>query len=76
MSIFANNLKALRKRTFSTQEDVAKVIGLSRSAVSALENEKNDPSIDSLIKISDHFDIPVDDLIRSDIRIKDKRFST
>ncbi len=67
MSIFAENLKYLRKHNFVTQKSIAGMIGLSRSAVSALENNKNEPSTDTLIKLSEYFDVTIDELVKRDL---------
>lgn len=76
MSIFVDNLKALRRLDASTQADIAQIVGLSRSAVSALENNKNDPSIDTLIKLADYFNVTIDELVRHDLSQRSKHFST
>ncbi|MBQ2811907.1 MAG: helix-turn-helix transcriptional regulator [Clostridia bacterium] len=57
------NLKKLRKSCGFRQEEVAKVLGIDRSAYSYYESGKTEPSVKNLIKISRMFKVDVDALI-------------
>ncbi len=64
--MFSENLKRLRKSCGFKQEDVAKVLGIDRSAYSYYEGGKTQPSITNLIKIAHMFKVDVDELIGND----------
>ena len=66
---FKDRLVQLRKEANLTQIEFAEKIGFSRTAVSAWEIGRNEPSNEDTIKISEFFDVSVDYLIgKSDIR--------
>lgn len=50
--MFAENLKKYRKLSGFRQDDIAKIIGLDRSAYAYYESGKTEPSIDNLKKIA------------------------
>lgn len=61
-----SNIKLLRKRQGKSQEELAAILGLTRSSYSGYENGVADPSIQTLILISDYYKIPLDSLMRKD----------
>lgn len=66
---FKDRLVQLRKELNLTQTDFAKKIGFSRTAISAWEIGRNEPSNEDTIKIADFFGVSVDYIIgNSDIR--------
>ncbi len=72
MMIFGTKLKKERERRGWSQEYLAKQIHVSRQSVSKWETNKNYPSIEMIIDISDLFDITIDELLRSDEGLKEK----
>lgn len=64
---FAKNIKFLRKRRGSTQDDVASALGLKRSTLSGYENNVAEPGIEVLIAFSKYFEIAVDTLLKMDL---------
>ncbi|MCC8118128.1 MAG: helix-turn-helix transcriptional regulator [Bacteroidales bacterium] len=54
-SIIANNLKAFREAARYTQEDVARALGITRSAYSNYESGDRETPLDVLEKISNLF---------------------
>ena len=60
---FNEKLHQLRKQKGWTQEELAEMLFVSRTAVSKWESGRGYPSIDSLKAISKHFAISVDDLL-------------
>ena len=62
-NITGKNIKMLRKQKQLTQKELADMLGYGYTAISNYENGRNEPSIKDLIKISDIFDISVDELI-------------
>ena len=63
---FGEKLQELRKSKSMTQEELAKSLFVSRTAVSKWESGRGYPSIDSLKEISRFFSVTIDDLIGSD----------
>ena len=61
------NLKILRKRKGWSQDELAQRFGLSRSALSAYEIGSAEPGIATLIRLSEDFSLPIDDLIKRDL---------
>lgn len=60
---FHEKLQELRKSRGLTQEELAEVLYVSRTAISKWESGRGYPSIDSLRAIADFFKITVDDLL-------------
>ena len=60
------NLKLLRKRTGKSQEELSSEIKLTRSTYSGYENGVAEPSIHTLIQISDYYKIDLNTLVRKD----------
>ena len=63
---FNEKLQELRKSKGLTQEELAEVLFVSRTAISKWESGRGYPSIDSLKEISRFFSVTIDDLICSD----------
>ena len=60
---FHEKLQELRKNRGLTQEDLAEVLYVSRTAVSKWESGRGYPSIDSLKEISNYFSVSIDELL-------------
>lgn len=60
---FAENLKSLRNFKQLTQKDLAKLLGLSPNCICEWEKSRSEPSISSIIKLSDIFDVSIDYLL-------------
>lgn len=69
---FGHKLKNEREKKGWSQDELAEKIYVSRQSVSKWENNKNYPSIETIINLSDLFDITIDELLRSDDRLKEK----
>lgn len=65
--MFAENLKKYRKLSGFRQDDIAKVIGLDRSAYAYYENGKTEPSIDNLKKIAKMLGVDMNTLLSFDV---------
>ncbi len=63
---FGNKIYELRKKKHLTQEDLAILLDISDKAVSKWENGTSKPTIDNLKKLSDIFDVSLDDLIEDE----------
>lgn len=60
---FHEKLQELRKSRGLTQEELAEVLFVSRTAISKWESGRGYPSIDSLKEISKFFSVTIDDLL-------------
>ena len=47
-----NNIKQLRKSEGLRQEDMAKILGVSRQTIIAVENDKYNPTLELAMKIA------------------------
>jgi len=70
--IFADKLKAERKKKGWSQEELAEKLFVSRQSISKWENDQNYPSIEIIIKVSDLFNVTIDELLRSDEELTKK----
>lgn len=61
-------LKKLREAKGFTQEEVATQLHLSRQSISKWENGKGFPDIDNLIRLSELYNISLDELVESSSR--------
>ena len=57
-----NKVRELRKNQKLTQEELAKLIGISRQAINAIEKEKFDPSLPTAFKMATLFKTSIEDL--------------
>lgn len=65
-------LKNARVQAGLTQEQVAEKVMVSRQTISNWENGKSLPDIVSIIKLSDLYQISIDDLLKGDKKMTDK----
>lgn len=64
-----SKLKTARTASGYTQEKVAEEIQVSRQTISNWENEKSYPDIVSVIKLSDLYNISLDELLKGDVKM-------
>lgn len=67
---FGEKLRDARLRAELTQETVAKTIGVSRQSLSNWENDRTYPDLGSVLKLSDLYDLSLDDLLRDDMELR------
>lgn len=70
-----NQIKRYRNELEISQERLAKKIYVSRQSISNWENNKNYPDINSLIRLSEVFQISLDILIKGDVENMKKEIS-
>lgn len=58
--IFGERLKELRLQEGLSQSELAKVLGTSQASLSKWENDVQEPCIEDLVKICNHFNICAD----------------
>ena len=75
MKFIQNNIRHLRTARGFSQEQFAEELGWTRSVIGSYEEGRSEPSIDRLIDLSGYFDIPIDILVKNDLRYaKDTSF--
>lgn len=72
---FNEKIKEIRKNQNLTQEQFADKVFVSRNAVAKWESNRGYPDIQNLITISEVFGISLDDLMKSDKKLKKKIIS-
>ena len=68
MNYMASNIRYIRERKNLTQEYLAEELKWSRSMVMSFESGRTEPSIEKLIELSTYSKIPIDTLIKVDLR--------
>lgn len=61
--MLGQKLKALRKQSNKTQQQIADKLGITRAAYSHFENERNQPDSETLVKLADIFETTTDYLL-------------
>ena len=72
---FGNKIYELRKKKNLTQEDLALLLDISDKAVSKWENGTSKPTIENLKKLSNIFDVSLDDLIEKEDNKKKQKIT-
>ena len=67
-----NQLQKLREKYDMSQQDLAEKLNVSRQAIYKWEHNKGYPDIENLIALSDVFQVTVDEMIRSDDKLREK----
>lgn len=66
--MFCKTLKKLRKSHNMTQDELAELLNLSRSAISLYETGRREPDYTVLTKMADIFDVSVDFLLGRNVK--------
>lgn len=67
MGLINSNIKYLRKEKDWTQQELADELGVKRPQIGSYEEGRADPRIQTLIKLSDFFNVTIDDLLSKDL---------
>jgi len=59
-----NRIRVLRAERRWTQADLAKLLGVSRNSVIAIENERYDPSLPLAFAIAEVFDLTIEEIFQ------------
>lgn len=62
MKYLKNRLEEIRKERGITQEELAKILEVSRQTVGSLENGRYNPSIILAFKIARYFEMTIEDI--------------
>lgn len=69
MKNLANNIRHLRNLKSLSQEYLSEEISISRSQLMSYESGRTEPSVETLVKISDYFKLPIDIIIRNNLTL-------
>ncbi|MFZ1749445.1 MAG: helix-turn-helix domain-containing protein [Saprospiraceae bacterium] len=69
--MLGQNIKYLRNKSKLSQQELSEKLSVPRSSLSDYERGHTQVSIDILIKLSDIFDVRIDDLIKSNLSHRD-----
>ena len=70
--MLGNRIKELRLQKGITQEQLAQHLNVAKSTIGMWENEKREPDVSTLIKLSNYFHCSIDQLVNDKIRLKSK----
>lgn len=62
----------IRKERKMTQEEFARIFHVTRQTVSNWENEKSYPDLETLVRISEEFQISLDAMLKEDVQMVKK----
>lgn len=65
--MIGQNIKYLRRKHKMSQQVLSEKLGVPRSSLSDYEREHTQVSIENLIRLSDIFDVKIDDLVRKNL---------
>ena len=57
-------IRERRKALKMTQEDLAEILGVTRQTIIAIENNKYDPTLELAMKISEFFEVSVNEIFQ------------
>lgn len=67
MFIFGRRLKELRKQANLTQQELGKMVGVTKVSICCYENGSRTPTLDTLKDLADSLNIPLNYLLAVDI---------
>lgn len=68
-----HQIKYYRQRDYLSQESLAEKLYVSRQTISNWENDKSYPDIHNLLMLSSLFDVSLDDLVKGDVEIMERK---
>lgn len=61
--MFGERLRELREESEMTQEQLGKLLNITKQAISNYEKGENEPTLDTLVKMADIFNVSLDYLL-------------
>lgn len=72
MQTLGEKLKSLREKSGKTQQEIATILCLNRVTYTQYENNKRVPPLDSLKKLSEIYNVTIDELTGNTIPVKNE----
>lgn len=69
MSLFGKNIRKIRTVRSMSQQSFAELFDLKRGTLGAYEEGRSEPKIETIIKIANHFSIPIGDLLTKELTV-------
>lgn len=69
MSFFGKNIRKIRSVRSLSQQSFAELFDLKRGTLGAYEEGRSEPKIETIIKIANHFSIPIGDLLTKELTV-------
>ena len=69
MSYFGTNIKKIRQLKGLSQTQFGELVNLNRGVISSYEEGRAEPKIETLLRISDHFELSTDDLLKKKLTV-------
>ena len=73
MSDFAKNLRKYRKQKGITQVKLGKMLDYGYTAIANYESGRNEPSLDTLMRLAEALDVSVDELLGVELKSEEKQ---
>ncbi len=70
-----NRIRELRKTMKLSQDEMAKLCGVTRQTIHAIENNKYDPTLSLAFKLAKHLNTTVDELLIAGNLIKEAKIN-
>ena len=71
MSFFGKNIRKIRQLKSYSQQEIADLIGIKRGALSAYEEGRSEPKINTIIETANYFSIPIDHLLTKELTVNE-----
>lgn len=62
-----NNIRYYRKIKKLTQTELGEMVAMSRFSISAYEKGEQSPTVETLMRIANVLDVPIEELIRDEV---------
>lgn len=62
-----NNIRHYRKIKKFSQTELGEMVGLSRFTIAAYESREKSPTVETLVKIANVLDVPIEELLRDEV---------
>ncbi|WP_067147127.1 helix-turn-helix domain-containing protein [Pseudotamlana agarivorans] len=69
MSLFGKNIRKIRSVKALSQQAFADIFDLKRGTLGAYEEGRSEPKIETIIKIANHFSIPIDTILTKELTV-------
>jgi len=69
MSLFGKNIRKIRTVKSLSQQGFAEIFDLKRGTLGAYEEGRSEPRIETIIKIANHFSIPIGDMLTKELTV-------
>lgn len=69
MSFFGKNIRKIRSLKGLSQQDFGELFSIKRGTIGAYEEGRSEPKIETIIRVANHFSIPIDDLLTKELTV-------